>query len=45
MKLINSLETHSVVSGMYRMENLTQYPIVKNWDTDYFCKNGFHVRM
>ena len=39
-ELINSLETHSVVSGMYRMENLTQYPIVKNWDTDYFCKNG-----
>lgn len=39
-ELINSLETHSVVSAMYRMEDLTHYPIVKNWDTDYFCKNG-----
>ena len=40
LDLIESLDTHSVVSGMYRMADLTHYAIVKEWDTNYFCKNG-----
>jgi hypothetical protein len=40
MDLIESTEVHSVVSGMYRMSNLTSYAIVKDWDTEYFAKNG-----
>jgi len=40
MELIDSTDTHPVVSGMYRMSNLTSFPIVKEWDTDYFAKNG-----
>ena len=38
--LIESTEIHPVVSGMYRMSNLTNYAIVKDWDTTYFAKNG-----
>ena len=38
--LIEATEIHPVVSGMYRMSNLTNYAIVKEWDTDYFLKNG-----
>jgi hypothetical protein len=38
--LIESTEKHPVVSGMYRMSNLTSYTIVKDWDTEYFAKNG-----
>ena len=38
--LIESTEQHPVVAGMYRMANLTSYAIVKDWDTDYFAKNG-----
>jgi len=38
--LIESLETHPVVAGCYRMSNLTHYPVVEKWDTDYFKKNG-----
>jgi hypothetical protein len=38
--LIESTEVHPVVAGMYRMSNLTSYAIVKDWDTEYFSKNG-----
>jgi len=38
--LIESTELHPVVSGMYRMSNLTNFAIVKEWNTDYFLKNG-----
>jgi hypothetical protein len=38
--LIESLETHEVVAGMYRMANLTNYAIVKDWNTEYFAKKG-----
>ena len=38
--LIESTELHPVVSGMYRMSNLSNYAIVKEWNTDYFLKNG-----
>jgi hypothetical protein len=38
--LIESLEIHPVVGGMYRMSNLTNYAIVKEWNTEYFAKKG-----
>lgn len=38
--LIEATEIHPVVSGMYRMSNLTNYAIVKDWNTDFFLKNG-----
>jgi hypothetical protein len=38
--LLDSLETHPVVAGCYRMSNLTHYPVVEEWDTDFFKKNG-----
>lgn len=41
IELIESTAIHPVVSGMYRMSNLTNYAIVKEWDTDFFAKNGF----
>jgi hypothetical protein len=34
--LIESLEIHPVVAGMYRMSNLTNYAIVKDSNLDYF---------
>ena len=40
IELIESTEQHPVVSGMYRMSNLTSYTIVKDWDTEFFAKNG-----
>jgi hypothetical protein len=40
MDLIDSTEVHPVVAGMYRMSNLTSYAIVKDWDTEFFAKNG-----
>lgn len=38
--LIESTNEHPVVSGMYRMQNLTNYAIVKDWDVSYFAKTG-----
>jgi len=29
-----------IVSGLYRMENYTQFAAVKEWDEEYFKKNG-----
>lgn len=40
ISLIESTEKHPVVAGMYRMADLVNFAIVKNWDTDYFQKNG-----
>jgi len=33
-------EKYPVVSGLYRMEDLTHYACVKKWDIDYFKKTG-----
>jgi hypothetical protein len=38
--LLDSLETHPVVAGCYRMSNLTHYPVVEEWDNEYFKKHG-----
>jgi hypothetical protein len=40
IELIESTDVHPVVSGMYRMSNLTTYAFVKDWDIDYFSKHG-----
>lgn len=38
--LIDATDIHPVVSGMYRMSDLAHYAIVKEWNTDFFVKNG-----
>lgn len=40
IELIDSTEKHPVVAGMYRMSDLVHYAIVKDWDFEYFKKNG-----
>ena len=40
ISLIESTEKHPVVSGMYRMADLVNFAAVKNWDTEFFQKNG-----
>lgn len=40
ISLIESTEKHPVVSGIYRMADLVNFAAVKNWDTEYFMKNG-----
>lgn len=38
-KLLSS--PYDVTCGLYRMTNMTQFPVVKHWDTDFFKKNGY----
>ena len=40
IELIDSTDIHPVVCGMYRMSDLTNYAFVKDWDIEYFKKNG-----
>lgn len=41
--LIEATETHDVVSGYYMMANNKNLAVVKEWDIDYFSRNGtFH---
>lgn len=40
IELIEDTDTHPVVSGLYRMADLTHYAAVKEWDTEYFKKHG-----
>lgn len=40
IQLIESTNEHPVVAGMYRMSDLTNFAFVKDWDTNYFIKNG-----
>jgi len=40
IQLIESIEHHPVVSGMYRMEDLVNFAFVKDWDEDHFKENG-----
>lgn len=39
-ELIQSTEKHPVVAGIYRMADLEHFAVVKNWDMNYFAKNG-----
>jgi hypothetical protein len=38
--LIESTTIHSVVSGIYRMEDMKSFCAVESWDTQYYVKNG-----
>ena len=40
IELVDDTEKYPVVSGLYRMEDLTHYACVKQWDIDYFKKTG-----
>lgn len=40
IELIDSTDTHPVVSGMYRMSDLKNYAIVEHWDETFFARNG-----
>jgi hypothetical protein len=40
LELIKDTEKYPVVSGLYRMEDLTHYACVKEWDVEYFKQNG-----
>lgn len=40
MELIDSVETHSVVAGMYMMADCKHLAVVKDWDTAYYAQNG-----
>lgn len=40
IELIDNTEVHPVVSGLYRMADLTHVACVKEWDTSFFIKNG-----
>jgi len=40
IKLIESTEIHPVVAGYYMMSDTKSLAIVKDWNTDFFTKNG-----
>ncbi len=40
IELIENTNVHPVVSGYYMMADLRSVAVVKDWDTDYFGKNG-----
>lgn len=40
IELIEDTKTYPVVSGIYRMEDMKHYAMVKNWDLDYFKEYG-----
>ncbi len=40
IELIEDTKTYPIVSGVYRMEDLTHYACVKEWNVDYFKKMG-----
>jgi hypothetical protein len=40
IELIEDTDTHPVVSGLYRMEDLKHYAAVETWDLEYFKKHG-----
>ena len=39
-KLIDASKKYPVVSGVYKMEDLKHYACVKEWNTDFYLKNG-----
>jgi len=40
VELIEATDKHPVVAGIYRMADLEHFAIVKDWDNNYFAKNG-----
>ena len=39
IELIENTETHPVVSGLYRMQDMKHYAVVEKWDESYFREN------
>ena len=39
-EILESVEKHPVVGGMYRMSDLSHFACVKSWDEEYYSKNG-----
>jgi len=40
IELLEDTKTYPVVSGLYRMQDMKHLTCVKEWDVDYFKKNG-----
>ena len=40
LEIIKDTETHPVVSGIYRMEDLKHFAMVREWDIEYFKQYG-----
>ena len=40
IELLEDTKKYPVVSGVYRMQDMKHYACVKEWDLDYFKKNG-----
>jgi len=40
IELLEDTKKYPVVSGLYRMQDMKHYACVKEWDLDYFKKNG-----
>jgi hypothetical protein len=41
IELIEDVDKHPVVSGLYRMTDLKHYAAVKEWDMEYFQKTWY----
>lgn len=41
LKLIEKVQKHKVVAGYYMMDNQQQLAVVKDWNEEFFLKNGF----
>jgi hypothetical protein len=40
IELIENTDVHPVVSGFYRMADLTHYPAIQEWDEEFFAQHG-----
>lgn len=40
IEILEDTKKYPVVSGLYRMEDMKHYACVREWDLDYFKKNG-----
>jgi len=40
IELINNIDIHPVVSGLYLMQNMQNYACITEWDENYFRNNG-----
>jgi hypothetical protein len=40
IQLIEDTDKYPVVCGMYRMADLQNFAVIKDWDVNYFAKNG-----
>ncbi len=40
LALLESADVHPVVAGLYRMQDLQHFAVVRDWSEEFFCKNG-----